>query len=71
MEYSNDPLLPAADEEEPSDGILEPGAQPITDPAEDEIVHLADSTVESIVKSLPKVAILNDKTPEDLSPAQF
>ncbi|WP_246807026.1 hypothetical protein [Ensifer sp. ENS04] len=61
----------AAEEEEPSEGILEPGAQLVTDPAEDEIAHLADSTVESIVKSLPKVSILEDRTPDDLSPARF
>lgn len=70
MEYATDPV-PAADEEEPSDGILEPGPQPVTDPAEGEIVHLPESTVESIVKSLPKVSILEDRTPEDLSPGRF
>jgi hypothetical protein len=71
MEYSTGPILPAADEEDLSDGILEPGAQPITDPAEAQIVHLADSMVESIIKSLPKVSILEDQTPEDLSPGRF
>jgi hypothetical protein len=71
MEYSTDPVLPAADEEEPTDGILEPGPQPITDPAEGEIAHLAESTVESIVKALPKVSILTERTPDDLSPARF
>lgn len=71
MEYSSDAPIPAAEEEEPSDGILEPGAQPITDPTEDEIAHLAASTVESIVKRLPKVSILEDRTPDDLSPARF
>lgn len=70
MEYSSDPAL-LTDVEEPGDGILEPGAQPITDPAEDEIVHLADSTVERIVKGLPRVSILEDRTPDDLSPARF
>lgn len=70
MEYSSDPAL-LTDVEEPGDGILEPGAQPITDPAEDEIVHLAGSTVESIVKGLPRVSILEDRTPDDLSPARF
>ncbi|MGO8080505.1 hypothetical protein [Rhizobium leguminosarum] len=71
MEYSTDPILPTTDEEEPSDGILEPGPQPITDPADDEIAHLAESTVESIVKALPKVSILEERTPDDLSPARF
>jgi len=71
MEYSSDPVLPAADEEEPTDGILEPGPQPITDPAEAEIAHLAESTVKSIVKALPKVSILEERTPDELSPARF
>ncbi|MBB3135949.1 hypothetical protein FHS26_003696 [Rhizobium pisi] len=71
MDYSSDQALPVAVEEEPSEGILEPGPQPITDPAEDEIAHLADSTVENIVKTLPKVSILENQTPDDLSPARF
>jgi len=71
MEYSTDPVQPAVDEEEPTGGILEPGPQPITDPAEGEIAHLAESTVESIVKALPKVLILAERTPDDLSPARF
>lgn len=71
MEYSTDPVQPAVDEEEPNSGILEPGPQPITDPAEGEIAHFAESTVESIVKALPKVSILAERTPDDLSPARF
>ncbi|MBY5714723.1 hypothetical protein [Rhizobium leguminosarum] len=71
MEYSTGPIPPAADEEEPTEGILEPGPQPITDPAEGEIAHLAESTVESIVKALPKVSILENQAPDDLSPARF
>jgi hypothetical protein len=71
MEYSSEAPIPATEEEEPIAGILEPGAQLVTDPAEDEIAQLADSTVESIVKSLPKVSILEDRTPDDLSPARF
>jgi hypothetical protein len=71
MEYSTDQALPAADEEEPTDGILEPGPQPITDPADGDIAHFAESTVESIVKALPKVSILEERTPDDLSPARF
>jgi len=71
MEYSTDPVLPAADEGEPVDGILEPGPQPVTDPAESEIAHLAESTIESVVKALPKVSILVERTPDELSPARF
>lgn len=71
MEYSTDPILPAAEEEEPNDGILEPGPQPITDPADGQIAHLPESTVEGIVKALPKVSILEERTPDDLSPARF
>lgn len=71
MEYSSDPPDSTADVEEPGEGILKPGAQPTSDPAEYEIVHLADSAVDGIVKALPKVTILSDRTPEDLSPASF
>ncbi|KQU87661.1 hypothetical protein ASD00_30185 [Ensifer sp. Root31] len=71
MDYSSDTALLATVEEEPSEGILEPGPQPITDPADDEIAHLAVSTVQSIVNALPKVSILENHTPDDLSPARF
>lgn len=71
MDYSTDPVLSAADEQEPTEGILEPGPQPIEDPAEGEIAHLPDSTVEAIVKALPKVSILEERTPDDLSPTRF
>lgn len=71
MEYSSDQVPIGADKEEPTDGILEPGPQPITDLAEGEIAHLAESTVESIVKALPRVSILEERTPDDLSPAGF
>jgi hypothetical protein len=71
MEYSSDPAIPATDDEIPSEGILEPGAQPITDAGDDEIAHLEVSTVESIVRDLPKVSILEDQTPDDLSPSRF
>lgn len=63
MDYSTDPVLPFADEEELSDDILVPGAQPITDPAEAEIIYLSDGTDESIIKFLPKVSILEEQTP--------
>ena len=71
MEYSSDQAPMEADKEEPSPGILEPGPQPIADAAEDEAANLAESTAESIVKALPKVSILEDRTPDDLSPARF
>ncbi|SEI11317.1 hypothetical protein SAMN05216228_104439 [Rhizobium tibeticum] len=47
MEYSSDPIPLGADEEKPSNGIREQGVQPIADPAEDEIAHLAAKTLES------------------------
>ncbi|MFL0691695.1 MAG: hypothetical protein ACJLUP_06090 [Agrobacterium tumefaciens] len=71
MEYASDQAPVEADKEEPSPGILEPGALPISDAAEDEAVDLPESTIESIVKALPKVSILEDRTPDDLSPARF
>jgi hypothetical protein len=71
MEYSSDPTQSAIDQEEPDGGILEPGPQPVTDPADEEIVHLADNTIEGVVRTLPKVSILEAKTPTELSPARF
>jgi hypothetical protein len=71
MDYASETALPASDEQEPSEGILEPGPQPITDPADDEVAQIPDSAIESIVKSLPKVSILEEQTPDDLSPARF
>ncbi|WP_254229241.1 hypothetical protein [Agrobacterium salinitolerans] len=59
-----------ADKQEPTEGILEPGPQPIEDLAEGEIAHLPASTVKAIVKALPKVSILEERTPDDLSPAR-
>jgi len=60
--------MAAVREEEPSEGILEPRPQ-ITDPAKGELAYLAESTVESIANALPKVSILGERTPADLSPA--
>lgn len=71
MEYASDQAPVDADKEEPSPGILEPGPQPISDATEDEAVELPESTIESIVKALPKVSILEERTPDDLSPARF
>jgi len=71
MDYSSDQAPVEADKEEPSPGILEPGPQPISDATEDEAVELPESTIESIVKALPKVSILEERTPDDLSPARF
>lgn len=58
MEYASDQAPVEADKEEPSPGILEPGPLPISDAAEDEAVELPESTIESIVKALPKVSML-------------
>ncbi|MFP3546841.1 hypothetical protein SB748_25750 [Rhizobium sp. SIMBA_035] len=71
MEYPNEPVSPAADEDEPVDGILEPGPQPLIDPADAEVAHLAKGAVDAIVKTLPRVSILENRTPDELSPARF
>ena len=71
MEYSSDQVPVEVDKEVPSPGILEPGPQPITDVTEDAPADLPESTIQSIVKVLPKVSILEDRTPDDLSPARF
>ncbi|ARQ13727.1 hypothetical protein NXC12_PE00125 (plasmid) [Rhizobium etli] len=69
MEYSDEVALPDTEEEPSADGILEPGPEP--EPAEDEGPELTNATIENIVKGLPKVTILEDRTPDELSPGRF
>ncbi|MBP1886341.1 hypothetical protein [Sinorhizobium mexicanum] len=71
MEYSDDVALPETGEEAPTDGILEPGPEPVPEPSEDEGPKLTDATIDTIVEGLPKVTILEDHTPDELSPGRF
>lgn len=69
MEYADDAALPDA-ELEPPEGILEPGPEPEND-EEDAPPSVPDASLDEIAESLPKVTILRDQTPADLSPGRF
>lgn len=70
MEYSDDAAIPDADLEPPPEGILEPG--PEREDEEEEVPSpLPDEAVSKVIDRLPKVTILRDKTPVELSPGRF
>lgn len=70
MEYEDDATLPDAEMEPPPERILEPGPEP-EDEGEDVPAPVPESTIHEVMKRLPKVAILNDRTPAELSPGRF
>jgi hypothetical protein len=69
MEYSDDAALPETEKEPPAAGILEPGPKP--EEEEDVPTLIPDATVDQVIEGLPKVTILKDRTPEELSPGRF
>ncbi|MBX9616612.1 MAG: hypothetical protein K2X25_13525 [Caulobacteraceae bacterium] len=70
MEYGDDVALPAGEAEPADPGILEPG--PADKDADDDLpLAVSAPTVLDAVKHLPKVRILQDKTPDDLAPGRF
>lgn len=74
MEYADDAVLPDAEMEPPPEGILEPGPEPEPEPegeGEDVPAPVPDDTIDEVMGRLPKVAILNDRTPAELSPGRF
>lgn len=69
MEYADDAVLPDAEMEPLPEGILEPGPEP---EGEDEPVSIPDAVVdEEAINRLPKVRILKDSTPAELSLGRF
>ena len=70
MEYSDDAAALDAEQEPESDGILEPGPEPEGE-AEDVPVPMPDKMAGEVIKHLPRVTILNDRIPEELSPGRF
>lgn len=68
MEYADDAVLPDAEMEPPPEGILEPGPEP---EGEGVPAPISDATVDEVIKRLPKVRILNDRTPAELSLSRF
>lgn len=70
MEYADDVALPEEPIEPPAAGILEPGPEPEGDP-EDVSASIPDATADQVIKRLPKVTILKDRTPAELAPGRF
>lgn len=70
MEYGDDTALPDAEANPPEAGILEPGVEP---EGEDEDVptSIPETTVDAVIQRLPKVKILQDRTPAELAPGRF
>lgn len=70
MEYADDAALPDAEMEPPEQGILEPGPEPEGEggavPA-----PIPEATVDEVIERLPKVTILSDQIPAELSPGRF
>lgn len=70
MEYADAAALPDTELDPPEEGILEPGPEP-EDEVEDVPVSVPEATINQIIECLPKVTILLDRTPAELSPERF
>ena len=69
MEYSDDAEIPDTGEDRHAEGLPEPGLA--LDTGEDMPASASDSEVDREIALLPKVTILEEKTPEDLAPGRF
>jgi hypothetical protein len=69
MEYSDDAAIPDTGEERPAEGVPEPGPELVDE--EDAPASAPEPEVDREISELPKVAILEEKTPEDLAPGRF
>lgn len=70
MEYGDDAALPEAQAEPAAEGILEPGPEP-EEEGENAPASIPDATIDQVIERLPKVTILEDRTPLELSPSRF
>lgn len=70
MEYGDDAALPDVEAEPAEAGILEPGPEPAED-TEDVPADIPESATAEIVKNLPKVTIVRNRTPAELAPGRF
>lgn len=70
MEYRDEAVPPDAEMEPPPEGILKPGPTP-EDDGDDVPAPIPESAISEVIKNLPKVTILNDRTPAELSPGRF
>ncbi|MGF6776016.1 hypothetical protein [Paraburkholderia sp. GAS334] len=69
MEYSDDAAIPDTGEERPAEGVPEPGPELVEE--EDAPAPALESEVDREIAELPKVAILEERIPEDLAPGRF
>lgn len=69
MQYDDDGAAPVDETESDPEGILEPGAEAVAD--EDDSAAASTSDQDQSVPELPKVTILKDLTPPNLSPSRF
>lgn len=70
MEYADDDALPDAEADPPEEGILEPGPEP-EEEMEEVPASVPEDTIDQTIERLPKVTILADRTPAELSPSRF
>jgi hypothetical protein len=72
MEYADDAVIPEAQVEPPSAGILEPGPEPEPEGDDGGVPSaISDASADQVVKNLPKVKILKSRTPAELMPSRF
>jgi len=68
MEYADSEALPETEIEPPVAGILEPGPE---NDAETIPASIPDDIIADEINALPKVRILRDRTPHNLTPGRF
>lgn len=68
MEYADSEALPATDGEPPVAGILEPGPE---NDSETIPASIPDDIIADEINAMPKVRILRDRTPHNLTPDRF
>lgn len=69
MEYGDDVAINNAGEEIPADGVPEPG--PELNEGEETPAVTPQSLIDYEISQLPKVRVLTEKTPDELSPGRF
>ncbi len=69
MDYADEGAVPDAQTEAPA-GILEPGLEPETG-VDAVAASIPDAAADEIIAGLPKVTILTDRIPANLSPGRF
>lgn len=69
MEYGDDVAITNTGEEQPADGVPEPG--PELDDEEDAPAPAPESDIDRDIAQLPKVRVLEEQTPEELAPSRF